>query len=105
MNTTWKNTERAIARILNGRRTGATGTATADVLTEHLAVEVKHRQEIPAWLKNAIAQAEAAAGGRPPLVALYESGARHTDDLVIMRLETFLQFCKAGCIPPRDVLE
>lgn len=57
---TWKQTERAIARRLNGKRLGATGTATVDVMTDRLAVEVKHRRELPGWLKDALAQGVAA---------------------------------------------
>jgi hypothetical protein len=84
---TWKNTERAIAKRLNGQRVGATGKATADVLTDRLAVEVKHRKELPGWLKDALMQAVNAAGERTPLVVLHEAGQRHRDDLVVMRLQ------------------
>jgi precorrin-3B methylase len=54
---------------------------------ERLAVEVKHRKELPAWLKEAMVQAEAAArDGKVPVVVLHEAGCRHEQDLVVLRL-------------------
>jgi len=84
--TTWKHTERAIAKRLNGKRLGATGGATPDVITERLAVEVKHRKNLPEWLKDALAQAERNADNRLPLVALHEADKRHADD-ALLRLQ------------------
>jgi len=86
---TWKQVERTIARRLNGRRQGATGRRGPDVLTAWLAVEVKHRKRLPAWLKDAQRQARTAAGDRLPLVILHEAGQRHSDDLVLIRLGDF----------------
>ncbi len=85
--TTWKHTERAIAKRLNGRRLGVTGGATPDVITDLLAVEVKHRKALPEWLKDALTQAERNADNRLPLVVLHEAGKRHADDLVLLRLQ------------------
>lgn len=87
--TTWKQTERAIAKRLNGRRLGATGAATADVVSDWLSAEVKHRRRLPEWLKAALDQAANGAEGRLPIVVLHESGQRHADDLVLMRLSDF----------------
>lgn len=89
MNKTWKHTERTIAKRLNGVRVGVTGRATADVLSERFAVEVKHRKALPDWLKTALAQAEAGSGGRMPVVVLHEAGQRHDGDFVILRLKDF----------------
>lgn len=85
----WKQTERAIAKRLNGKRIGVTGKATADVVSDWLSVEVKHRKRLPQWLKDALMQAGTGAGDRLPLVILHESGQRHADDLVILRLADF----------------
>jgi len=85
----WKQTERAVARRLNGKRQGAVGRTGADVLTGWLSVEVKHRRRIPLWLKSALAQANGGAGDRLPLVILHEAGQRHDNDLVMMRLADF----------------
>lgn len=87
--TTWKQTERAIAKRLNGRRVGATGKATADVMSDWLSAEVKHRRRLPEWLKAALGQAANGAEGRLPIAILHESGQRHADDLVLMRLADF----------------
>ena len=104
--TAWKRTERAIARRLNGKRLGATGMATPDVVTERLAVEVKHRRELPEWLKGALAQAVNNAGDRLPLVVLHEAGQRHADDLVVMRLADFEQtILQTTCAPKKNLLE
>lgn len=86
---TWRHTERVIAKRLNGRRTGLTGKPTADVVSNWLSVEVKHRKQIPAWLKDALTQARNGADGRLPLVVLHECGDHHANDLVLLRLADF----------------
>ncbi len=85
--TAWKRTERAIAKRLNGKRLGATGRHGADILTDWLSVEVKHRRKLPQWLKDALDQAASSAEGRLPIVILHERGQRHDEDIVLMRLE------------------
>lgn len=85
----WKNVERVIARRLGGERVGNRGSASPDVVSSWLAVEVKHRKALPAWLKDAIAQAKATAGDKLPLVVLHESGRWHDGDLVLLRLRDF----------------
>ena len=86
---TWKQVERTIAKRLRGKRQGATGKATADVVTGWLVAEVKHRRRLPQWLKDALTQARCGAGERLPIVVLHEAGLRHADDLVLMRLADF----------------
>ena len=71
---TWKAAERRIAAMLGGLRVGPSGTNTPDVTTSILAVEVKTRKSLPAWLKNALDQAERNAGGKLPVVVLHEKG-------------------------------
>jgi len=92
-NTAWKRCERAVASRLGGQRVPITGRARGDVpdvAHPWLAVEVKHRRALPAWLKGALAQAEAAAQeGQLPLAVLHEAGARHDSDLVVLRLGDF----------------
>ncbi|HCE18529.1 MAG TPA: hypothetical protein DEQ80_11780 [Anaerolinea thermolimosa] len=96
--TTWKQTERQIARRLGGKRLGATGQATADVVSDWLSVEVKHRRKLPEWLKDAITQAKAGAGERLAIVVLHQAGSRHADDLVLMRLADFEEwFGEVNC--------
>lgn len=87
----FKSTERAIARRLGGRRVGHLGGQ--DVDAGWLSVECKHRQSLPAWLTDALAQARRHAGGdQLPIVILHEHGGRHDDNLVVMRLADFEQW-------------
>jgi hypothetical protein len=88
MSKTWKAVERAVARRLGGRRVRVTGRGGApDVEHALLSVEVKHRKELPRWLKHAMAQAVAPArDGKIGVVVLHEAGSRHEQDLVVLRL-------------------
>jgi len=87
---TWKQCERAIAKRLQGQRTGATGRTGPDVLTPWACVEVKTRQALPRWLTDALAQARSNCwGDRLPLVVLHVTGERHDNDLVVLRLRDF----------------
>jgi len=89
--TTWKHAERKTAALLGGERVGPTGRATADVITDWAAVEVKHRKTLPKWLKGAVGQAVAAAGPRQsPMAVLHEKGQRYTEALVVMRMCDFI---------------
>ena len=91
MTKTWKEVERRIARTLGGQRIGCTGEATPDVVTDWLAVEVKHRKQLPQWLKDALAQSKRNAGdGQLAIVVLHEHG-RH-DSLVLLALSDFVQW-------------
>jgi hypothetical protein len=84
---TWKQTERAIAKRLQGQRVGNRGAASPDVVGNRFVAEVKTRKTLPAWLKEAVHQAEAGAvGDRLPLVVLHEAGTRHDGDIVCLRL-------------------
>lgn len=88
---TWKAVERAVAEILGGERVPVTGRARGsapDIAHESLAIEVKHRKAMPAWLLDAMAQAVASkrAPEQLPIVVLHPKGARYVDSLVIVRL-------------------
>ena len=87
---TWKQCERAIAARLGGKRTGPSGRAGPDVTSSWLAVEVKTRRRLPAWLLDALQQARAGCSEtRLPLVILHQVGSRHGDDLVLLSLGDF----------------
>jgi hypothetical protein len=92
--TDWKRTERRVAQAVGGQRVPVTGRARGDapdVVSDWLAVEVKHRRRLPAWLHEALQQAEASAGdGQLPLVVLHEHGQRHSRDVVVLRLADFV---------------
>lgn len=92
---TFKRHERAVAAILGGRRVGNSGRNTEDVAHDWLSVECKSRRELPAWLLDAMHQAERNApadGGRLPVVVLHQDGGRVTSDLVVMRLSAFVDW-------------
>ena len=84
----FKATERALAKRLGGVRIGHLGGA--DVVTNWLAVECKHRKTVPAWLKDALAQSRRNAGvSQLPVAIIHEAGTRHSSDLVVMSLQSF----------------
>ena len=89
---TWKRAEREIAAVLGGTRVPITGRQRGDVPDveqEWFAVEVKHRGRLPAFIHDAMDQAEAAAVGtdKVPLVVLHEKGMRYIDSYAMMRLD------------------
>lgn len=93
MTKTWKEAERRIARLLHGRRTGNTGSATEDVAHDWLSVEVKHRKTLPAWLTAAMGQARRnAPPNRLPVVILHQYGSRSTNDVVCVKLGDWLDW-------------
>lgn len=95
MTSTWKHTERRVAQIIGGQRTSKTGlgSQTPDVESGSYSVEVKHRANVPAWLSGALEQSQRnATPGKLPLVVIHEAGARHDDDMVLLRLSDFVEW-------------
>ena len=92
----WKRSERAVASALGGRRVPVSGRARGDVpdvAHPWLSVEVKHRKSLPAWILDAMSQARAAArSDQLPCAILHESGRRHDDNLVLVRLGDFREW-------------
>lgn len=91
-NKTWKAAERHIARRFGTQRSGPSGRNIPDVVTGALSIEVKTRRSLPAWLHDALAQAERNA--RPDtlaVVVLHQIGSRYDDDIVVMSMESFAQ--------------
>lgn len=90
----WKASERRIARLLGGERVPVSGRGRGDqpdVRHPWLSIECKDRKELPAWLLDALAQAEAAAApDRLPIAVLHEAGQRHDRSLVVLRLADFV---------------
>jgi len=87
---TWKDVERAVARLLGGTRVPITGRSRGDVpdiAHPTFAVEVKLRGSLPGWLVEAMSQAEASVrDDQIPLAVLHRKGARHRDDLCVLAL-------------------
>lgn len=104
---TFKQTERTIAkRLPGGRRTGHQG-ATADVQTDWLSCECKHRQSVPQWLTDAMQQSKRnAQPDQLAIVIVHQEGDRHSNDLVFLTFGDFLDWfgdsTPCDTMPPAD---
>lgn len=78
------------AARLGGQRVPVSGRVrgdASDIADSRLGIEGKHRQSLPAWLREATAQAVACAGpDQIPVAILHAHGGRHDADLCVMRL-------------------
>jgi Holliday junction resolvase len=85
-----KACERCIAELLGGRRVPVSGRTRGDCPdVEHstLSIECKSRKKLPAWIEDAIEQAEACArDGQLPLMVLHQDGQRYQNALIVTRL-------------------
>lgn len=92
----WKRTERAIAKMFGGKRTGPTGKDMPDCIVNGWAIEVKERKFLPVWLLDAVDQCEHNAAiyapENIPITVLHGLGNRHENDLVVMRLGKFMEW-------------
>jgi len=94
---TWKMAERRVAARFGTQRTGPQGRNTPDVVTSDLSIEVKTRRSLPAWLHEALAQAERNAQlGTLPVVVLHQVGTRYDDDMIVMSMKSFTQWRNRG---------
>lgn len=86
----WKAAERRIAKYIGGERVPVSGRTRGDqpdIRHAWLCPEVKYRSKIPAWLFDAMDQAEKSAQPRQmPCVILIEKGQRVGDALICFRL-------------------
>jgi hypothetical protein len=91
----WKQAERRIAAILGGRRIPVSGRGrgdSPDIEHPRVFVEVKARASFPAWLEDALRQAEVSAvQGKTPVAVLHPDRARYSDALVVCRLSEFAE--------------
>ncbi len=96
----WKATERKIAALLGGRRVPVSGRGRGeapDVRHAWLSIECKDRRALPAWLLQALAQAEASAAPHQlPIAVLHAAGQRHDRALVVLRLGAFVDWFGDG---------
>ncbi len=95
--TRWKATERRVASLLGGRRVPVSGRGRGDqpdIAHPWLALEVKDRATLPAWLLDALDQAErSATPAQLPAAVLHQAGDRHDQALVVLRLADFVAWC------------
>lgn len=87
----WKACERRVAKYIGGERVPITGRQRGDVPDiEHnfLVPEVKYKNKMPAWIYDALNQAEAAQRrtSQMPCVILVEKGQKIGDALIVFRL-------------------
>lgn len=80
-----KDTERALARRLNGRRTGVLGGE--DITHPLLSIEVKSRAGFVG--ERFMAQAKRNNRGKIPAVIVHVTGRPHDQDLVMLELRDF----------------
>ena len=92
----WKACERKIAELLGGVRVPVSGRqrgAKPDGEHPVLSIEVKSRKTLPAWLLDALEQAQAATeDGRLPVAVLHQDRKPYRDALVVCRLGEFADF-------------
>lgn len=81
-----KNTERAIAKRIRGRRVGILGHE--DVQHELWSVEVKSRVKFSGegFMQQAVKNCPQ---GKTPIVVVHIHGRQHSNDLVIIRMKDF----------------
>jgi hypothetical protein len=84
-----KNTERAIAKIMGGKRIGV--LCGEDIQHETWSIEVKNREKSTAhnFMNQAIRNCPQ---GKTPLVIIHKHKDIHGNDLVCMRLSDFEAF-------------
>ena len=103
--TAWKRAERRVAADLGGVRVPVTGRSRGDapdIAHDRLALEVKHRASLPAWLTGALEQARASRrDGRIPVAVLHASGTRYGDALCVVALQVDLR----ALLAPQNVRE
>ena len=94
----WKACERKVAALLGGRRIPVSGRGRGDnpdIHHELFSIEVKSRKTIPAWLEDAMRQAEASVkDGRLPVVVLHQDRTPYAESLVVLRLDDFAGYLK-----------
>lgn len=105
----WKATERKIAALLGGRRVPVSGRGRGDqpdIAHPWLSLEVKDRATLPAWLLDALDQAErSATPAQLPVAVLHRAGDRHDAALMVLRLADFVAwFGTAQGVPSGEVL-
>ena len=94
----WKACERKVAALLGGTRIPVSGRSrghSPDIHHERFSIEVKSRRKLPAWLEDAMSQAEASAkNGQLPVAVLHQDGRKYRDSFVVLRLRNFAGYLK-----------
>lgn len=90
----WKQAERKIAALIGGQRVPVSGRQrgfSPDIRHNRFSIEVKHREELPGWILDAMNQAEASkTDGQIPIVFLHQKGMSYPNSLTITRLSDMI---------------
>ena len=89
----WKNQERVVATLLEGRRIPNNGFGQPDVIAGPMDVQVKTRMAMPKWFTDAVDQSirDAAEGQQPVVVVCHVRPSRPTRRFLIVDLDTVLE--------------
>lgn len=88
----WKNQERIVATLLNGKRIPNNGFGQPDVIAGPLDVQVKTRLGLPKWFLDAVDQSirDADEGQQPIVVVCHVRNGRPTRRFLIADLDSVL---------------
>ncbi len=96
----WKACEHRVAALLGGERVPVSRRErghSPDISHGCFSIEVKSRKRLPAWIEEALRQAEACAqDGRLPIAVLHQEGRPYADFLVVLRLKDFADYHPRG---------
>jgi hypothetical protein len=88
--------ERRVSEMFGGKHGSVFGRARGyapNVAHDRLTIAVKNRKILPAWLLNALTQAQAAAkDGRMPVAILRQDHRQYRDALVVVRLNDYIRY-------------
>jgi len=92
-----KRHERAIAKLIGGRRVGILGKHDVEDHKGKFSVECKSREVLPKWFQKMWEQAERNCPEMlVPLLVIHKLNQRYEDDWVIMKMKDFLELRDEG---------
>jgi len=87
-----KRHERAIAKLLRGRRLGVLGSHDVEDGKGLFSVECKSMEKYPKWFEKKIKQTiRNCASDKKPLLVIHKLKQKYLDDWVVIRMEDFLE--------------
>ena len=94
----WKSGERRVAELLGGRRVPVSGRTRGDCPdVEHpsLSIECKSRKKLPAWIEDAVKQADdCTRSGQLAIAVFHQDGKKYQDALEMIRLSEVANLMK-----------